>query len=363
MPPPKSNKTLTAAQKETLKRWIAEGAEYQPHWSFIAPTRPDAARRSRTRPGCRNPIDRFVLAEAGSDGPDARPRGRPPDARPPAQPRPDRPAARRRREVEAFVNDTVAGRLREARRPAAGVAALGRAPRPLLARRRPLRRHARHPLRQLPRDLGLPRLGHQRLQREHAVRPVHDRAARRRPAARTATLDQQIATGFNRCNITTNEGGAIDEEYLVLYARDRTETTVAGLAGPDDRLRASATTTSSTRSRRRSSTRCRRSSTTRRRRDGRQHQGHAADHRRCRAPRTAPRWDALAKEIGAARGKRRGPQAGGPRRVRQVAGGRERRADRRRACPTRRACTCTRRSSEGQGQRRSTCTSTASRGR
>src|SRR5437660_12837409 len=33
MPPPKSNKTLTAAQKETLKRWVAAGAEYQPHWS------------------------------------------------------------------------------------------------------------------------------------------------------------------------------------------------------------------------------------------------------------------------------------------------------------------------------------------
>src|SRR5215211_6637253 len=39
------------------------------------------------------------------------------------------------------------------------------------------------------------------------------------------TLDQRVATGFNRCNITTNEGGVIPEEYVVLYARDRTETT------------------------------------------------------------------------------------------------------------------------------------------
>lgn len=38
------------------------------------------------------------------------------------------------------------------------------------------------------------------------------------------TIDQQVATGFNRCNITTNEGGVIPEEYLVLYTRDRTET-------------------------------------------------------------------------------------------------------------------------------------------
>ncbi len=39
------------------------------------------------------------------------------------------------------------------------------------------------------------------------------------------TLDQQVASGFNRCNATTNEGGVIPEEYTVLYARDRTETT------------------------------------------------------------------------------------------------------------------------------------------
>src|SRR5205085_2105723 len=40
MPPVKTRKKLTAAQKDTLRRWIAEGAEYQPHWAFIPPQRP-----------------------------------------------------------------------------------------------------------------------------------------------------------------------------------------------------------------------------------------------------------------------------------------------------------------------------------
>ncbi|MCP4730283.1 MAG: hypothetical protein GY872_09425 [Roseibacillus sp.] len=37
MPPPESHKQLDEAQKELLKRWISEGAEYQPHWAFILP--------------------------------------------------------------------------------------------------------------------------------------------------------------------------------------------------------------------------------------------------------------------------------------------------------------------------------------
>ncbi len=41
------------------------------------------------------------------------------------------------------------------------------------------------------------------------------------------SLNRLIATGFNRCNMTTNEGGIIDDEYAVLYVRDRVETTSA----------------------------------------------------------------------------------------------------------------------------------------
>ena len=52
-----------------------------------------------------------------------------------------------------------------------------------------------------------------RLQREHAVRPVHRRAARRRPAARARRIEQKIASGYNRLLQTTEEGGAQPKEY------------------------------------------------------------------------------------------------------------------------------------------------------
>ncbi len=46
-----------------------------------------------------------------------------------------------------------------------------------------------------------------------------------------ATIDQKIASGFNRCHVTSDEGGAINEEYLVEYAADRTNTTGAVFLG------------------------------------------------------------------------------------------------------------------------------------
>src|SRR5882724_4752026 len=41
MPPKQANRQLTAPQKETLKRWIDEGAAWSKHWAYELPTRPD----------------------------------------------------------------------------------------------------------------------------------------------------------------------------------------------------------------------------------------------------------------------------------------------------------------------------------
>ncbi len=55
MPPPKSHLALTAAQKNLLQRWIQEGARYAGHWSFIAPVKVPLP------PGpAEHPIDRFI---------------------------------------------------------------------------------------------------------------------------------------------------------------------------------------------------------------------------------------------------------------------------------------------------------------
>src|SRR5262249_23235045 len=67
MPPPKTLKKLTPAQKEPLKRWMASGAEYQPHWSLIAPKRPQPP-KVKNEAWVRNPLDRFILAELEKAG-------------------------------------------------------------------------------------------------------------------------------------------------------------------------------------------------------------------------------------------------------------------------------------------------------
>lgn len=67
MPPIDSGKTLSPAQIDTLKKWIAQGAEYKQHWAFVPPRRPDVPKVSN--PGwVRNPIDAFVLARLDQAG-------------------------------------------------------------------------------------------------------------------------------------------------------------------------------------------------------------------------------------------------------------------------------------------------------
>jgi hypothetical protein len=67
MPPPESNHVLSAAQKEILTAWIAQGAPYARHWAYVAPRRspPPAVQDEAWPTGW---IDRFVLARLEADG-------------------------------------------------------------------------------------------------------------------------------------------------------------------------------------------------------------------------------------------------------------------------------------------------------
>ncbi len=222
MPPATAHKTLTPAEKEHLRRWITEGAAYQVHWSFIPPQRPElpTVRRSNW---VRNPIDAFVLARLEATGLD--------------------PAAE-------------ADRLTLVRRVSLDLTGLPPAPEMVEAFLKDDSPDAYEKLvDQLlaSEDWGEHRgrywLDYGRYADTHGIHfdnfremwsyrdwlikafnanmpfdqfTVESLAGDLLP---NATLDQKIASGFHRCNMTTNEGGIIDEEYRVLYARDRTETT------------------------------------------------------------------------------------------------------------------------------------------
>ncbi len=68
MPPPSTKTTLTAAQKDVLRRWVAAGATYQQHWAFVAPGPPAALPNTKDAAWPHNPIDRFVLARLEREG-------------------------------------------------------------------------------------------------------------------------------------------------------------------------------------------------------------------------------------------------------------------------------------------------------
>jgi len=222
MPPPKTNKTLTSAQKETLKKWIADGAAYQEHWSFITPKRPEVPTVKNTT-WARNPIDRFLLAEMERRGLSPAPEA-------------DRRTLARRLSldltglppapelVDEFVNDRATDAYEKY------VNKLMASPhwgehrgRYWLDAARYGDTHGIHfdNFREMWtfRDWVIGAYNRNLPFDQFTIEQLAGDLLPNR------TVDQHVASGFNRCNITTNEGGIIDEEYLVLYTRDRTETT------------------------------------------------------------------------------------------------------------------------------------------
>jgi hypothetical protein len=222
MPPAASHKVVTDEQKDLLRRWVQAGGEYEPHWSLIAPRRP-ALPPVKDPAWVRNPIDQFVLAQLEAVG---------------LQPAPEadrRTLARRLSldltglppepaKVEAFVKDESPDAYANFVESLLASENWGEhRGRFWLDYARYADTHGIHfdnfremwsyrdwVINAFNRNLSFDQFTIEQLAGD--LLPEAD-------------LEQRIATGFNRCNITTNEGGAIDEEYRVLYARDRTETT------------------------------------------------------------------------------------------------------------------------------------------
>jgi len=67
MPPPGSRKQLSEKEIDILRRWVAQGAKYAKHWAYVTPTRPTPPKVKDAK-WVRNPIDQFVLARLEEEG-------------------------------------------------------------------------------------------------------------------------------------------------------------------------------------------------------------------------------------------------------------------------------------------------------
>ncbi len=232
MPPKETQQSLKPAQKETLKRWIVEGAKFQTHWAFVVPTRPvlqnlksQISDLKSKAWETRTPIDRFVFARIAAAG---------------LQPSPeaDRVTLLRRvtldltglppslAEVDEFLADT---------EPNAFERVVDR----LLASPRYGEHQARDWLDQARyADTHGYFTDHERFMwrwRDWVIAAFNadmpfDQFTIEQLAGDLlpdSTIEQRIATGFNRNHMITEETGVAPEEYRTEYVADRVRTTSA----------------------------------------------------------------------------------------------------------------------------------------
>ena len=218
MPPPDSHKELSPAEKDLLKQWIIEGAAYEEHWEFIPPRKPVIP------DGERSPIDFLLQRRLKSEGLAPAPLAQPETLvrriyldLTGLPPRPE--------EIDTFLVDQSPEAIERLidnlmKRPSYGE----HMARYWLDLARYADTHGLH------------------LDNERSMWPYRDWVVQAFNqnvsfAAFTrwqlagdlmpgATLDQKIASGFNRCNVTTGEGGSINKEWIYRNAVERTSTTV-----------------------------------------------------------------------------------------------------------------------------------------
>ena len=219
MPPVEFNRPLNADQVAILEQWIKEGANWEEHWSF-APVS-DVAPPTTTE--SLGPIDAFIrsrLAQSNLESsPEAAPvtllrrvtydlTGLPPTPE----------------EVEAFLKDpspaaysTVVDRLLESPRYGEHMG------RYWLDAARYGDTHGLH----LDNFRSMWPYRDWVINAFNENQPFDDFVVEQLAGdlLPEPTIEQQVGSGFNRCNVTSAEGGMIAAEYLSLYAKDRTETT------------------------------------------------------------------------------------------------------------------------------------------
>jgi hypothetical protein len=221
MPPESAHKPLSAEQKELFRRWVAEGAEYEPHWAYAPlsrPAVPEAAAAS-------HPIDAFIQADLAAKGLE------------PAPVAPPHVLARR------LALDLTGLPLEAALPDGSGAATDAALVDALLASPHYGERMAVWwlDIARFADTVGFHGDQNQRIfpYRDYVINAFNankrfDDFTREQLAGDllpNPTTEQLVATGYNRLNMMTREGGAQPKEYLAKYGAERVRSVAAAWFG------------------------------------------------------------------------------------------------------------------------------------